>query len=581
MTYSPIPKGTQNWDVPLNAALAQLDANITSGSSAALQAANNLSDLTNVIQARNNLQISQGYVAGVNQFNVKDYGALGNGTADDTAAIQATLNAANAIGGAVVYMPPGTYKISSALTMYSHITLIGAGDFVTNITQTSTSAHGLVGDSLIYVTIKSLRLTGPSSGTGEGIAFTTEFDYCILEDITVTNWGSTGIDIEQPIVSNFTRVQSRLNGGAGMYIHGTGLGAGTSISLDSCWMHDNTSNGYSFFNMTYCAFVACAADNQTVSGKAGYLIDTCSGFSFSGCGSENNNIGMKFTGIGNHTVQGFFNYANPSGGIGFYATGSVGNLHLMGIAESTPNGAATNWIKTDTGTTVTVRGSVHTTANSFAANTVVSMENVAGTSVVSGNVANGANTLLGSTTALGDNGVGVTQIANATTVPTTNPSGGVTVYAESTADLPLKFRDPAGNVRSVADGRATSTSNQTTTSNVQQASTQLVVGVQANATYIVDAVVLGNTPSGTNFTHSWTGPTGATMVWGDTTRASQATITTVDSWTSAGADLYIMLKGVLITSSTAGNLTVTFASGTNGNTATLKANSFVRVTRIK
>lgn len=58
MTYTPIPRGTQNWDVPLNAALAQLDANITSASGTALQAANNLSDLTNAPQARINLGLT-------------------------------------------------------------------------------------------------------------------------------------------------------------------------------------------------------------------------------------------------------------------------------------------------------------------------------------------------------------------------------------------------------------------------------------------------------------------------------------------------------------------------------------------
>lgn len=58
MTYTPITKGTQDWDVPLNAALATLDASITSSSGAALQATNNLSDLTNVSAARANLNLT-------------------------------------------------------------------------------------------------------------------------------------------------------------------------------------------------------------------------------------------------------------------------------------------------------------------------------------------------------------------------------------------------------------------------------------------------------------------------------------------------------------------------------------------
>ena len=42
-------------------------------------------------------------------FNVKDYGALGNGATDDRAAVQATINAALAAGGSVVFFPTGTH----------------------------------------------------------------------------------------------------------------------------------------------------------------------------------------------------------------------------------------------------------------------------------------------------------------------------------------------------------------------------------------------------------------------------------------------------------------------------------------
>jgi hypothetical protein len=46
-------------------------------------------------------------------LNVKSYGAQGNGTHDDTSAIQSTINAAKS--GQCVYFPNGTYNISSAL----------------------------------------------------------------------------------------------------------------------------------------------------------------------------------------------------------------------------------------------------------------------------------------------------------------------------------------------------------------------------------------------------------------------------------------------------------------------------------
>jgi hypothetical protein len=62
--------------------------------------------------------------------NVKDpvYGAAGNGVADDTVAIQAAINAAQSAGGGIVYFPPGTYLISSTLTVSAdNIQIVGAG----------------------------------------------------------------------------------------------------------------------------------------------------------------------------------------------------------------------------------------------------------------------------------------------------------------------------------------------------------------------------------------------------------------------------------------------------------------------
>jgi len=49
-------------------------------------------------------------------YNVKDYGAIGDGTTDDTGAIDAAINAINAAGRGVLYLPASQYKVTSALT---------------------------------------------------------------------------------------------------------------------------------------------------------------------------------------------------------------------------------------------------------------------------------------------------------------------------------------------------------------------------------------------------------------------------------------------------------------------------------
>jgi hypothetical protein len=72
-------------------------------------------------------ELSQTVEAKLQQtVSVKDFGAVGDGVADDTAAIQAGIDTGNSL-----YFPPGNYKISATLTFYTGANngqrLMGAG----------------------------------------------------------------------------------------------------------------------------------------------------------------------------------------------------------------------------------------------------------------------------------------------------------------------------------------------------------------------------------------------------------------------------------------------------------------------
>jgi len=60
-------------------------------------------------------------------FDVKDYGALGNDTGDDGPSFNACIAAANVKGG-VIYVPPGTYRITTALTVNPGKAISWVGD---------------------------------------------------------------------------------------------------------------------------------------------------------------------------------------------------------------------------------------------------------------------------------------------------------------------------------------------------------------------------------------------------------------------------------------------------------------------
>ena len=118
--------------------------------------------------------------------NVKDFGAAGDGSTDDTAAIQAALDAAygsssspNGSSGAIknrpVFFPAGNYKITRALTLKSvmgaHI--FGAGRFTTTIQNVTSGGSVFVTNGCEYSRFERLNLI--ASGTNS-VCFDLDFD---------------------------------------------------------------------------------------------------------------------------------------------------------------------------------------------------------------------------------------------------------------------------------------------------------------------------------------------------------------------------------------------------------------------
>ena len=56
-------------------------------------------------------------------YDITTYGAVGDGTTNDAAAIQAAVDAASAAGGGVVRVPAGRTFLSGSVTLRSHVEL--------------------------------------------------------------------------------------------------------------------------------------------------------------------------------------------------------------------------------------------------------------------------------------------------------------------------------------------------------------------------------------------------------------------------------------------------------------------------
>lgn len=98
--------------------------------------------------------------------NVQGYGAKGDGTTDDTAAIQAAIDAAKA-ANSVVYFPSGIYKITATLNSKG-VSIQGAGSGVSNL-YTEANIPMITYDTdagqVYYAFIKDLGFIGNVSGT--------------------------------------------------------------------------------------------------------------------------------------------------------------------------------------------------------------------------------------------------------------------------------------------------------------------------------------------------------------------------------------------------------------------------------
>ena len=95
--------------------------------------------------------------------SVKDFGAVGDGVANDTVAIQAAIDASN-----YVYFPEGYYKITASLNISKNITLLGSGPTFdgTRITQFTAGQDifSSISAGNTYFNISGFVLTGARYG---------------------------------------------------------------------------------------------------------------------------------------------------------------------------------------------------------------------------------------------------------------------------------------------------------------------------------------------------------------------------------------------------------------------------------
>jgi parallel beta-helix repeat protein len=179
--------------------------------------------------------------------SVKDFGAVGDGVADDTAEIQAALDAVPTIGGCI-YFPAGTYVVSAPIVVDSNTVLIGDGMYVSKLSATTafTSSQAIIyANSESNITIQQIGLLGNTNGTvgaGTGIHLKNGTRNNV-RDCYVENTTQAGIRYEEQnngIIDGCSLVSCGRTG----YTDNHGImlysASGSSIQTYSCKVTSNT-----------------------------------------------------------------------------------------------------------------------------------------------------------------------------------------------------------------------------------------------------------------------------------------------------------------------------------------------------
>ena len=184
--------------------------------------------------------------------SVKDqaFGAKGDGSTDDTTAIQAALDAVASTGGHV-YFPQGVYKVSAKLTIANKaISISGAGQIVTELRWTAAAATSGIeitsNNARHCVTIKDISITTLATG---GNAIKLDFSGQIASGIVTDRLQKRFVLKDLTIQGASTNVSN--NPFADGWQYGILLVAAVNGSIRDCTIHGKAQTPQRGYSGTY------------------------------------------------------------------------------------------------------------------------------------------------------------------------------------------------------------------------------------------------------------------------------------------------------------------------------------------
>jgi hypothetical protein len=295
-------------------------------------------------------------------INVKDFGAVGDGVADDTAAIQAAITAAGVNG--TVIIPKGTYLLSATLNALTNQNLIGDGP-----NQTLLRRFTDYGDTLRFANIGagSVRQMWFYHGTIPAVGFTSltnkatsgahlhieNGQSCVVEDCWFWRMPYQ-IQIDQGSLMRINRCSAQgswsLTAGAPAQEGQAGIWIGAVaytqlVEITNCYMGGSDGGAQSIpFTISDNGTQTVNFPSTNAGNLYGILVNCCEGLVVEHCymgGNSRNNIRVEPTEVCSELriSNNFFDSGNYDEPCLYFVTSTVGRYaNRVTVSDNTFNG---------------------------------------------------------------------------------------------------------------------------------------------------------------------------------------------------------------------------------------------------
>lgn len=264
--------------------------------------------------------IESGQEADRELTNVKAYGALGDGSIDDTTAIQAAIDAAStAPRGGMVLIPAGTYVISATLTLKNKpVILMGEGGVSSTyssgdrVRDSATILKTTANIPVIHIfeddytviesigsSVRDLAILGNRTGTSQRGVWVDSRNNCSALNVMVSGMGGDGFYLTDSVGGYFSNCVSNHNVSDGYELNASAGTAGATASITnnvfvSCTALGNDSDGWDVGpGSNGTIWEGCTAESNAAYGWAfsGTAPAICRGNTGFGNWDESNTLG--------------------------------------------------------------------------------------------------------------------------------------------------------------------------------------------------------------------------------------------------------------------------------------------------